>query len=328
MRPPARPHSEWIPLKQTGVLATALLLGALAAGCALAPAGPQAAAPTFPNPPTFTFPAAVPPGDSRRTLIVGGFERSYLLHVPAGVHARTPLPLVLVFHGHRMTAAEGLAETGFNDLADRHGFLAAYPEGTGPAGAQSFNAGLCCGSAEANRVDESEFVRLILADLNRSYAVDPARIYAAGFSNGAMLSYRLACEMADTFAAVAPVAGNLVFGPCRPEAGVSLIHIQGLSDASMPYADADLDADSDPAILSVEGGIAFWASVNGCPESPETDREGRVIRRNYPSCAGGTSVVLYSLEGVGHVWPADPVFPASQAIWDFFAAHPKPDKQP
>ena len=300
-----------------------LFLTLAAAGCLSAPAVGQTAAPTLPNPPTFTYPPPPPAIDSTRRLILDGFERTYLLHVPSGTSARTPVALVLVFHGHRMSGESLRAASGFNAIADTNKFLVAYPNGTGTAGAMSFNAGLCCGAAVANHVDEAEFVRRILADLGGSFTIDPARVYAAGFSNGAMLAYRLACEMSETFAAAAPVAGNLAFGPCQPRKGLSLIHIQGLSDISIPYSDDDLEPDSNPDILSVERSVAFWASVDGCSNFPALDQEGIVTRTIYSSCAGGTSVMLYSLKGVGHTWPPDAVFPASQTIWDFFSAHPK-----
>jgi polyhydroxybutyrate depolymerase len=312
-------------LKRIAVRAFGLLLASLAAsGCARAAAQP--AGPTLPNPPTFTYPAVPtrPVGDSERMLVVAGLERTYLLHVPPGVNPRSPVPLVLVFHGHRMDAEYLLAMSRFNDVADAAGFLVAYPNGTGPSEALSFNAGLCCGSAAENNVDEAAFARRILADLEGTLAVDPARIYITGFSNGAILAYRLACEMSDTFAAFAPVDGNLMFGPCQPRQKVSLIHIQGLSDSSAPYSDEDLDPDTDPNILSVEGSVAFWASVDGCSGFPAVEQEGIVTRTVYSSCARGIAVELISLKGIGHTWPPDSVFPASRTIWDFFAAHPKP----
>ncbi len=300
-----------------------LLLAIFMIGCALAKAQPSG--PTLPNPPTFTWPvpATRPPGDTERSLTVDGLSRSYLLHVPAGLSAVSPVPLVLVFHGHRMNGDYMLATTGFNILADANQFIVAYPNGTGSAQALSFDAGLCCGSAQKNDIDEAAFVRGILSDLGGLYAIDPARVYAAGFSNGAMLAYRLACELSDTIAAIAPVAGNLGYDPCRPLGKVSVLHIQGLSDDSAPYADEDLDPDLDPAIRSVRGSVALWAYFDGCTGSPDENRDGIATHLVYSACAGGTAVELYSLYGIGHVWPSESLWPASRTIWEFFAAHPK-----
>jgi len=292
-------------------------------GCA--PAAPPTSSPTLPNPPTFTWPSlpTKSPADSVRTVAVDGLERNYQLHIPTGLSAVSPAPLVLVFHGHRMNGEYMLAMTGFNALADANQFIVAYPNGTGSTEALSFNSGLCCGSAEKNNIDEAAFVRGILSDLNAIAAIDPARVYVTGFSNGAMLAYRLACELSDTIAAIAPVAGNLGFDPCRPRSPVSVIHFHGLSDTSIPYADDDREPDLNPAIRSAKGSVALWASFDGCTEFPYEKQDGIATRMVYASCAGGTAVELYSLYGIGHVWPTESLWPASQTIWEFFAAHPK-----
>jgi polyhydroxybutyrate depolymerase len=295
----------------------------LLAGCA--PAATQIPGPTLPNPPTFTWPVAPTksPGDSLRSLTADGQERSYLLHMSAGLSSSPPAPLVLVFHGHRMSGEDVAAMTGFNTLADAGDFIVAYPNGTGQAGALSFNAGLCCGWAEKNNINEAAFVRAILADLEALYPVDPARIYIAGFSNGAMLAYRLACEMPESIAAIAPVAGNLGFEPCRPGNGVSVIHIQGLSDTSIPYSDEDREPDLNPILRSVKSSVGLWASLDNCSEFPYGKQDGIATHTTYAGCAGGTGVELYSLYGIGHVWPAETLWPASRIIWEFFAKHPK-----
>jgi polyhydroxybutyrate depolymerase len=279
--------------------------------------------PTLPNPPTFTWPATGEAGDSMRATVVGGLERTYLLHVPPGTGAASPLPLVLVFHGHRMNPESMVVTTGFNAVADSERFLVAYPFGTGAAEALSFNGGLCCGSAVHNNVDEAAFVRRILDDLETDFPIDPARIYAAGFSNGAILAYRLGCEMSEVLAAIAPVDGYLMFSPCRPREKVSLLHVQGRSDASAPYDDSDLEPDTDPSILSVTGSVAFWAAFDGCAEFPYEAQSGIVTHLSYSACAGGTAVELYSLKGIGHTWPPESLWPATKIVWDFFAAHPK-----
>jgi polyhydroxybutyrate depolymerase len=302
-----------------GLLWMAILL----AGCA--PAVTPIPGPTLPNPPTFTWPVppTKSPGDSSRSLSVNGVERTYLLHVPTGLSSSAPAPLVLVFHGHRMSGEDMPAMTGFNTLSDAGDFIVAYPNGTGSTGALSFNAGLCCGSAQKNKVDEAAFVRAILADLEGIYAIDPGRVYVTGFSNGAMLAYRLACELSETIAAIAPVAGNLEIGSCQPGSAVSVIHIQGLSDTSIPYNDDDREPGLDPAIRSVKASLGLWASLDGCSEFAYGKQNGIATRTAYSGCSNGTAVEFYSLYGIGHVWPAENLWPASQTIWGFFAAHPK-----
>ena len=80
----------------------------------------------------------------------------------------------------------------------------------------TWNAGICCGRARDENVDDVGFVREIVKQLKTQLNVDPNRIFANGMSNGGMMSYRLACEMADTFRAIAAVAGTDGTTECNP----------------------------------------------------------------------------------------------------------------
>jgi polyhydroxybutyrate depolymerase len=306
------------------LLTPALFLGLISCG-------PATAAPTAAPEPTATPTAtaaatATPllrPGNSERTVEVGAAERTYLLHVPPDADPETPIPLVFVFHGWSglPDGIEGTSD--FDYIADQNGFLAVYPRGSGTGNSDlSWNAGICCGFALDHSVDDIAFVNTMLEDLGTIAAVDPQRIYATGFSNGAFLSYRLACEMSDTFAAVAPVGGTLVFQPCRPERPVALLAVHGLYDMTVPYeGGGDL---IDGGFPSVEESILAWVEWNGCTPSPRTDEPYKnVVHTAYGSCRAGTAVELYMVDYFGHNWPLINTFPASETIWEFFAAHPK-----
>lgn len=276
---------------------------------------------------TTTSPTLLP-GESEHALTVNGLARTFLLHVPPGLDSHRPVPVVFVFHGFAENARVARAYTGFDDIADANGFMVIYPNGTGyDSGDLSWNAGGCCGYAVINNVDETAFVRQILMDLSTIASLDPKRNYAAGFANGAMLTYRLACEMSDTFAAVAPVAGALLYyGPCRPLQPVSVIHLHGLSDSSIPYAGGGL-AGFGQQYPPAEYGIKTWARLDGCIDSPRAEMDGMLRHTVYDSCRAGTAVELYVIEDLGHAWsqPSEvPGFSATETIWDFFAAHPKP----
>jgi polyhydroxybutyrate depolymerase len=298
-----------------------MLLGGL---FAVGLAGCAPAATTRPSPTVApTIEPMLPLGDTERNLTVDATERSYLLHIPPNVPADQSLPIVLVFHGYSGTGGSMLVTTGFNNLADTFGFLVVYPNGLGPAGAASWNAGGCCGYAKDNHIDEAAFVRGILADLGTLASIDPKRIYATGFSNGAMLSYLLGCEMSDTLAAVAPVAGVLMNNPCSPPQPVSVLHIHGMADLSVPFSGNTTPAA--PGIFeSVQQSIATFVGLDGCPADPAVEQNGLTTHTTYGPCKKGTAVELYALQGIGHTWPPVSILPASQIIWNFFVAHPKP----
>lgn len=254
------------------------------------------------------------PGDSERKLTVGELERSYLLHIPPGVNLAHPVPVVFVFHEHTETASSMQTLTGFNDISDKAGFIVIYPEGFG----MSWNAGTCCGAAVTKNLDETAFIRQILADLRTIVNIDAKRIYATGFSNGAAVSYQLACKMSDIFAAVAPVAGPLFTDPCRPSRPISVMHVHGLKDDMSPY-----EGGGDYNTTPVEDVIHAWVQLDGCTDSPQVEKENIITLTSYASCKAGTVVELYTIEGGEHAWPANDVMDTSQLIWDFFAAHPK-----
>jgi polyhydroxybutyrate depolymerase len=274
-----------------------LLLIGLFTGCAApaAMATPTVAltatiVPTAPPAPT------IQPGDSERTLTINGQERTYLLHIPPGLDKGHPVSVVLIFHELEASAEDVSLLTHFDDIADKNGFI-----------------------------DEIAFVRQILSDLGTVASLDPKGVYVAGFSNGGMLSYRLACEMSDTFAAIASVSGDLFYSPCQPQQSISVIQVHGLADTIVPYNGGKGIYLPNVIFPPVEQGITTWVQLDGCPSSAKVESEGTIFTHYiYAPCKAGTAVELYTFNSGGHEWPSKYVWPASQAIWDFFAAHPKP----
>ena len=296
------------------ILAVALLISI--ASCNQTAATPSATVvPTALPFPTATGAPTLPPSDSTRTLIVNDLERTYLIHIPSGLDSIQPVPVVFAFHGNSSTPSEMQRVTEFNGIADEAHFLVVYPQGTG-----GWNVGTgCCDYAGQHNIDDIAFVRLILSDLANIVNVDTERIYATGVSGGAMFVFRLACEMSDTFAAVAPVAGLQLFSPCQPQQPVSLIQVHGLADTLAPYTGG-----GEFGAPSVEQTISEWARLDGCSNSPQIEKQNMITHTAYASCDAGTAVELYVLDAGGHIWPSKYVWPASQVIWDFFAAHSKP----
>jgi polyhydroxybutyrate depolymerase len=271
--------------------------------------------------PPATPAATIQPSDSERKLSVDGLERSYLLHIPPGLDKGQSVPVVFAFHGYTQSAAL-MTSHGFNALADKNGFLVVYPSGVGA----SWNATICCGEALDKGIDDLVFVQAMLADLGTIAHLDPKRIYATGFSNGAIFSYRLACEMSDTFAAIAPVAGWLATNPCQPKEPVSVLHEHGLSDnyaggtTTMKIKGVYTQVEFPP----VEQFIATWVQLDGCSGPAHVVTKGNITHTVYTNCRAGSAVELYAIENEAHVWPADSVLPMAKTIWEFFAAHPKP----
>lgn len=256
------------------------------------------------------------PSDSTRTVTVDGVERSYLLHIPPGLDSVHAVPLVFAFHGAGEQPEILQLSSGLDEVAANSRFVLVYPQGMG----NTWNGGTCCGYAVENNIDDNAFVREMLSDLGTIVSIDAKRIYATGFSNGGILSYRLACEMSDVFAAIAPVAGTLTHSPCEPEQPVSVLHVQGMADRVVP-SEGGGALDFPP----LEQVLATWVDLNGCTGSATVDNPiEKITHSAYATCEAGAAVELYAVEAGGHAWVSKYVFPMSQTIWDFFAAHPKP----
>ena len=266
---------------------------------------------------------AIQPVDIEHTLTVQSMERTYFLHVPSGLNNQQSVPLVFVFHGLQESSTYARIYSGMDNIANLNNFVVVYPNGSGGDSDQSWNAGNCCGYAQQNNVDDPAFIRAIIGDVGTMVKVDTKRIYASGFSNGALLSYRLACEMSDTFAAVAPVAGVLVDSPCLPQQPVSLIHVHGMTDTVVPIGGGGLNPNTSQPFPSVADSISTWVKLDGCKGTEKKEQNGIVTHSTYGECAAGVGVELYAVGSNGHNWPSQYVIPISQIIWEFFAAHPK-----
>jgi polyhydroxybutyrate depolymerase len=278
---------------------------------------------------------SIAPAGQRRTLRVDGVERSYFLYLPAGHRGAGSLALVLVFHGASGRAQGFARHTGFSAVAEREGFVVAYPQGLD----RRWNDGRGNGTPH----DDVGFVRALLDTLERELSIDRRRVYATGISNGAMFAYRLACDLPGVFAAVAPVAGampaNLATG-CTHTEPVSVLAFQGTADPLMPYAGGGV-AGRRGRVLSAQQSVNFWATVSGCGsqvtvvEEPDRVPDGTRVRyTDFGECRERRAVELYTIEGGGHTWPGGPAvgrlvgrvsreLDATALIWEFFAQHPR-----
>ena len=182
------------------------------------------------------------------------------------------MPLVLVFHAAGGKGRSIARHTGFTELAEQEGFAVAYPDGIGGR----WNDG-----RRPSSRDDVGFVRALLDSLSRELTLDSNRVYAAGISNGAMFSYRLACDLPGVFAAIAPVAGALPANlpqRCVPAMPLSVVAFQGTADRSLPY---DGGGSPPAAVLSAERSVAFWAGAGACDSAgADDDRERQRDRRD------------------------------------------------
>ncbi len=273
-------------------------------------------------------------GDSTRQLVQGELKRSYKVHIPPSYDGKNPLPVVLVLHGAAMNGPIMEWFCGLSKKADEAGFIAVYPNGTGPGGTLlTWNAGAFPGALNPQRADDVAFIRNVLDDLAVAARVDRKRVYAAGISNGAMMAYRLAAEMPERIAAIAAVAGVMCLDKPEPKRPMPILHFHGTRDALVPFEGTKSTGPF--RFPSVMDNVQLWVKVNGCAESPKEtelplkDDKLQVVRKDYSTPSAKAPVILYVVEGGGHTWPGmerHAAFlgattlniSANDVIWDFF----------
>jgi polyhydroxybutyrate depolymerase len=271
-------------------------------------------------------------GDFDFTLQHGNDMRAYRVHVPPGYDPAKPAPVLVVMHGGggNMNIQADDRYYGHEARADREGAIVVFPNGTSRFASGKFatwNAGDCCAGAVQRNADDVGFIRAVVADVQKRWTIDMRRVYATGMSNGGMMAYRLACEAADVFTAIASVAGTDGTRECRPSRPVPVLHIHAKDDPRVLF-----DGGQGRGItshVSVPATIAKWVKQDRCAADARRvlDRPGAYCEVHAP-CDGGAQVELCVTDTGGHSWPggAKPrggpapsqALSANDIMWDFF----------
>jgi polyhydroxybutyrate depolymerase len=277
-------------------------------------------------------------GEYRYTLRHGGEARVYLVHVPKSYQPGTPMPLVIAMHGGGGGATHMAKDENYHLIrkSDSAGFIAVFPNGTSPLRngmLATWNAGICCGSARDEKVDDVGFIRAMIPRLNQQLTVDRQRVFAIGMSNGAMMSYRLACEMPQTIRGIMAVAGTDGTSSCTPRTPVPVLHVHARDDDHVLFeggrGPAAKDSGKEGDYVSVPDTVRKWVSLNRATPTPQ-----RVLTATGAYCdlhrpmPGGAPVKLCVTETGGHSWPGgaalrgkqpSTAINANDLMWDFFS---------
>ena len=262
--------------------------------------------------------------------LTGSFEydgllRDYRLFVPGAYDGSEPWPLVFNLHGYTSNASQQELYSQMNVVADTGHFLVCYPNGI----LNSWNVSLPGGSS----ADDVGFINALIDTLSAHYLIDPERVFSCGMSNGGFMSYKLACELTDRFAAIASVTGSMVpteAALCNPTHPIPVLEIHGTADPVVPYAGLAYT-------MSIPDLLTFWTGKNGCVGDPEVIPVADINFLDgctaeliqYNDCSEGAEVWHYKVYNGGHTWPGAPIivgvtnqdFDASLAIWEFFLRH-------
>jgi polyhydroxybutyrate depolymerase len=252
----------------------------------------------YPSPPS----SALGPGDYTLSMTVGTMTRTLILHVPPGPTVPNR-PLVLVYHGNLDTAANTIKQTNFEQASNKSGYLVAFLQGY----SNSWDNVVGSSPAVKAHIDDVGFTTTAIATIAGLAPFDQNRIAAVGFSAGALMVEYLGCVLAGTLALIVPVEGQLpvtIASSCAPSRALSVYEIHGTADTAIPYNGGYFHGVyGGTTVLSAPASVARWAQLDQCGSTPSTSSPSSSIKlTSYTGCANGTSAVLRTIVGGGHVW--------------------------
>lgn len=284
-----------------------------------------------------------------RSIKYDGYNRTYRIHIPPNLNHNDSPAIVFVLHGGGGTG-ENMERTltlgGFNNLSDENNFIVVYPDGIG----RNWNDGrLINDTAHQQKVDDVGFLSILIDNLIQEFNGNSNKIYFTGISNGAMMSYRLAFEIPEKIAAIAPVAGAIpttILPENTSGITVSVFVISGTRDPLVPWRGGEIGTPRNPrgTCISVPDSVMFWILRNNCNTTPESNWLPnkkildfcRVHCDIYSNGNNSTEVILYEIKKGGHTWPNGYQYlpkiligrtcrdiDANTEIWEFFESHPK-----
>lgn len=294
---------------------------------------------------------------SDMSIISNGLERVFWYYVPEHLPGGE-VPLVIVLHGGggdcRGVTGSTLAKSPpsvWMEVADREGFVVAYPQGAHSAsilGGWHWND--CRGDVPDDATaDDVMYISDLIDWMSSEYSIDPRRVYATGISNGGMMSLRLAVELSDRIAAVGAVAASMAAMPdCgEPVGPVAILLMNGTEDELVPYDGGPVLSRRNPrgTVVSTDSTVAFWGDFLQTDPEPavreledlDAEDNSTVTEISWTGGREGTEVVLFRIDGGGHTEPSisqqraslyenlvgmqNHDIEAAEVIWDFFSRH-------
>ena len=241
-------------------------------------------------------------------------ERDYYLHLPSNYNNKSLLPLIIFLHGGGQNIKKMARSSLLNTLADKEGFLVAYPLGV----KKHWNdgRGITYGGKSKNNVDDVAFIAKLIQKLKQTDKVNKNKIYVTGVSNGGMMTFRLGCELSHTLSAIAPAISNIpqnIMRQCKPKSVLSVLLMNGTKDPIVPWqgGTVKLWKKTMGQVVSTKESIDFWVKHNRCKKKPKITYlpnsnkrdKSTVILSTYGQCKNNSSVKLYTIEGGGHTLP-------------------------
>ncbi len=246
----------------------------------------------------------------KATIDVDGLKRNYFMVFPKNYNKEInkKYPVIIVLHGFTRNGSSIEKNSSISQKANEEGFIAIYPDGyTGKSklAIRSWNAGNCCGFSVKNKVDDVKFISNLIDKVIAENHADKNKIYVTGSSNGAMMSYRIACELSRKVAAIATVSGGMVMGdlPCNASRTVPILHIHSINDKIVPYNGGK--GALGKLFPTVMDGINKWQTINKCDTlSKKIEITKGYTKTEWQNSEKKMLIINYLMNDGGHSWPS------------------------
>jgi len=256
---------------------------------------------------------------SAQSIVIDGINREYVLYIPNSYDGTSSVPVLLNFHGFGGSASAFMIDADMRTLAESDTFILVVPQGSCSNGSSHWNP--CpTGGDNKSTADDFGFVESMIHEVSSQYHVDMKRIYAAGYSNGAMMAYGLANNKSDLIAAVASVSGAMLDCTGSINHPMPIVHLHGTSDGVLPY-----NGNNDYS--AVQSTLDYWIDFNNTITGPtvSSDNSGGMSIEHYvyDQGDGSVSVEHYKFIGGDHVW-FDATYQGqntSELVWNFVSRY-------
>ncbi len=252
----------------------------------------------------------MPKNAKKFEISVQKYDRSYFAVFPEDWSGK-PVPAVIALHGGFGSGRSMFHHTGLGELANKHQMIVVFPDGY----RRSWADGRGSTSADEKNIDDVLFIEMLVNRLSSEGLIDPKKVFLVGHSNGGFMAQRMAIEKPHLWKTVISVSSQLSLPllknpKSKQSPNVSVYSIVGTDDTLVPYAGGYVRKGAE--ILSAPDSFLRWKEWNSCVGDPKESKINftsqnepnvTLIRSVYMSCSNGKKVGLYTMEGVGHVWP-------------------------
>lgn len=275
-----------------------------------------------------------------KSMFFDGIEREYIVYIPSSYDGSNNVPVMFNFHGGAGFASDYMLVNDMRPIADTAEFIAIYPQGAvdyegADDGSTPSTSWLHKAPTTHNDVN---FIAAIIDTLSAEYLIDEDRVYACGYSEGAIFSYELGCRLNDRIASFVAVSGSMIvdsfreeyygLGLCNPIHPTAVMLIPGTQDDSFHSTYDGFQ----PYYMSVDEITSYWSDYNATDVNPTIEsventnpNDGSTVeRKTWSNGTNCVSVVELKVNGGGHDWPGtfgNMDISATEEIWNFVSKY-------